>query len=282
VPIRAIAIARWQAYTCDELTTRKNRRGLRRSVDFAHMWWFSTTPPWLGPEGFLWVANHDLADARPRQPMRPRAHRPKRSPRMTRKTFGESIDLCQRTLCDGLASLKISKGDRTIMKRLATLLIIGTLSPAISLAQGRHGGMRAGARGGPVLMDDRTALLILSALLSLSESQQQQLGTAFDAAVKTAAPLVTQMETGKEALFEAVKSGKSEDQVKSLAEQQGSLVSRMLALQAQTFSKMWALLTSDQRSEVDASMYDDIGEFLSNAKQALPPATSETSGGPPK
>ena len=168
------------------------------------------------------------------------------------------------------------------MKRLATLLMIVMLSPSVSLAQGRHGGMRGGARGGAVLMDDRTALLILSALLSLTDSQQQQLGTAFDAAVKTAAPLVAQMETGKEALFEAVKSGKSDDQIKSLAEQQGSLESRMLALQAQTFSKMWALLTSDQRSEVDASMYDDIGEFLSDAKQPLPPATSETPGGPPK
>jgi Spy/CpxP family protein refolding chaperone len=168
------------------------------------------------------------------------------------------------------------------MKRLTIFLIIVALSPAISLAQGRHGGMRGGARGGAVQMDDRTVLLILSALLNLSDSQQQQLGAAFDAAVKTAAPLATQIETGKEALFEAVKSGKSDDQINSLAEQQGSLASRMLALQAQTFSKMWTLLTSDQRTEVDALMYDDIGEFLSNAKQPLPSATSESPGGPPK
>lgn len=141
------------------------------------------------------------------------------------------------------------------MNRLATLFIILTLCPTVSLAQGRRGGRRGGARGGAVQMDERTALLVLSALLNLSDSQQQQLGAVFDAAVKTAAPIATQMEAGKEALFEAVKSGKSDDQIKNLAEQEGSFTSRMLALQAQTFSKMWTLLNRDQKSEVDASRF---------------------------
>jgi hypothetical protein len=68
--------------------------------------------------------------------------------------------------------------------------------------------------------------------------------------------------------------------VTSLA-QQGSLTSQMLTLQAQTFSKMWTLLTSDQQSKVDDLMYGDIGEFLANAKQ---PATAAgvSPGGPPK
>jgi LTXXQ motif family protein len=170
------------------------------------------------------------------------------------------------------------------MKQLAKLLIIVTLFPALSFAQGRRGGFGAGrARGGPFQMDERTALNLFSALLNLNDAQQQQLQTAFDAAVKTAAPIATRMESNKDALFEAVKSGKTDDQIKALATQQGSLTSQMLALQAQTFSKMWALLTSDQKSQVDASMYDDIGEFLANAKQPLPQAgTRESPGGPPK
>ena len=134
----------------------------------------------------------------------------------------------------------------------------------------------------PVQMDERTALNLFSALLNLNDSQQQQLHTAFDAAVKTAAPIATQMESNKDALFEAVKSGKSDDQINTLAEQQASLTSQMLALQAQTFSKMWALLTSDQKPQVDASMYGDIGEFLANTKQPPPAPTGEYPGGPPK
>ena len=141
------------------------------------------------------------------------------------------------------------------MKRLVKFLIILTLCSAVSLAQGRRGGARGGGgRGGPVEMDERTALLLLSTLLSLSDSQRQQLTTVFDAAAQTAAPIATQLEAGKGALFEAVKSGKSDDQIKNLAEQEGSLTSQMLALQAQTFSKMWALLDSDQKSKVDASL----------------------------
>src|SRR3984885_5667582 len=164
------------------------------------------------------------------------------------------------------------------MKRLAKFLIILTLCSAVALAQGRRGGARGGGgqgggRGGPVQMDEGTSLLLLSALLSLSDSQRQQLTTVFDAATLTAAPIATQLEAGKGALFEAVKSGKSDDQIKNLAEQEGSLTSRMLALQAQTFSKLWTILTSDQKSKVDASMYGYIEGFLANAREPVPPVS---------
>jgi Spy/CpxP family protein refolding chaperone len=120
------------------------------------------------------------------------------------------------------------------MKQLAKLLIIMTLFSSLSFSQGRRGGAGGGRAHGPVQMDERTALNLFSALLNLNDAQQQQLHTAFDAAVKTAAPIATQMESNKDALFEAVKSGKSDDQIKTLAEQQGSLTSQMLTLQART------------------------------------------------
>ena len=101
---------------------------------------------------------------------------------------------------------------------------------------------------------------------------------AVTVAAQTAAPIATQMEAGKDAFFEAAKSGKSDDQIKALAEQQGSLRSRMLALQAQTFSKMWTLLESDQKSKVDRSIYGYIEDFLSDARQ---PATPTPAVEPP-
>ena len=58
-----------------------------------------------------------------------------------------------------------------MMKRLALFLIIVTLCLAASLAQGRRGGFGAGrARGGPVHMDERTALDVLAVLLYLAPS----------------------------------------------------------------------------------------------------------------
>jgi Spy/CpxP family protein refolding chaperone len=130
-------------------------------------------------------------------------------------------------------------------------------------------------------MDEQTTLILLSGLLNLSASQQQQLGAVFDAAVIAAHPLATQMESDREVLFEAVKSGKSDDEIKNLAEHEGSLVSRMLALQARTFSNMWRLLSSEQKSKVDASMYGYIGGFLFNATQPVPPSVGEAPARPP-
>jgi Spy/CpxP family protein refolding chaperone len=164
------------------------------------------------------------------------------------------------------------------------LLGVAVLCPTLSFAQGRRGtgGGRVRGTGAPVQMDERTVLDLFSAILNLSDSQQQQLHAAFDAAVKTAAPISTQMENNNEAIFEAVKAGKSDDQVKTLAQQQASLSSQMLTLQAQTFSKTWAVLSSDQKARFDDLMYDDIGQFLSNAKlSASPgPASTPTAGGP--
>lgn len=171
---------------------------------------------------------------------------------------------------------------------LTMLVLLVALCPTAAFAQGRRGGFGGGGaggagrgRGGPVLMDERTVLDLFTAILSLNDSQQQQLRTAFDVSVAAAAPVATQLASAKQAVIEAVKTGKSEDQIKALSGQEGSLSAQMLILQAQTFWKMWAILNMDQKGQVDDLMYDDIGEFLANAKpQASPaPAAQPTPGG---
>jgi Spy/CpxP family protein refolding chaperone len=166
-------------------------------------------------------------------------------------------------------------------KRLVVLLLFVTMCPVASFAQGRRGGFGGGGgargRGGPVVMDERTVLNLFAAILTLNDAQQQQLRAAFDAAVMAAAPVATQLASSKEAVIDAVKAGKSDDQVKVLSGQEGSLSAQMLALQAQTFSKMWAILNMDQKSRVDDLMYDDIGQFLTNATQPASPGTPSPS-----
>lgn len=170
-----------------------------------------------------------------------------------------------------------------MLRKVALLLAIAVLCPTLSFAQGRRGtaGGRARGTGAPVQMDERTVLDLFSAILNLSDSQQQQLHTAFDVAVKTAAPISTQLENNNAAIFEAMKAGKSDDQIKALVEQQASLSSQMLTLQAQTFSKTWAVLSSDQKARFDDLLYDDIGQFLANAKMSVSPgpASAPTPGG---
>ncbi len=121
-------------------------------------------------------------------------------------------------------------------------------------------------------------ILLLSALLELNDAGQKH-RVIFDAADKTTAPLATQLVTDKQVLFDAVKSGKSARQIQKLAGQQGPLNSQRLTLRAETFAKMWALLTSQQKADVDDSMCEDIGEFLANAR---PPSANESPAGPPR
>ncbi len=154
-----------------------------------------------------------------------------------------------------------------MMKRAAQFAIILALCPALSFAQGRRDGTQGGRGGGgvssgPAQVNEESALSLISIVLHLGDSQQQQLRAAFDAAVKTAMPIATQMEDDKTALFAAVISRKGEDEIEHLAEQQGAMTSQMLVLQAQTFAKLWAILNREQKSEVDNFVYANIRLFL--------------------
>jgi LTXXQ motif family protein len=171
------------------------------------------------------------------------------------------------------------------MKRLAIFLavtLLAILLPAPALAQARRGGARTGGRGGMrgggAAMDEHTTIIVLSALLDLDDAQQKKLKTILDAAIQIAAPLATQIDGANGALFDAVKSGQSDDEVETLASRAGSVTTQMLTLEAQTFSKVMGILTKDQKSQVDATMYADVAEFLSSAQ---PPTTPPSAASPP-
>jgi hypothetical protein len=169
------------------------------------------------------------------------------------------------------------------MKHLTLLLIAAfcfALGPTTSaLAQGRRGGAggAGGARSGGGLRsgagqaDEENTILLLSTFLDLSDAQTQMVRGIFDTALLTAAPLAKELEAGNQSLYDAAKSGQSADQIASLAQQQGPRETQMEVLQAQTFSKVLAILTMDQKSQADAFIYGSIGRFLSNPQPlALP------------
>jgi hypothetical protein len=168
------------------------------------------------------------------------------------------------------------------MKRLAMVFVICTLFSTAALAQGRRGGARSGGHSphGAAQMDEQTTIIVLSALLDLSEPQQKQLREIFNSAVKNAAPILAEMDGAEDALFEAVKAGKNDDQIKVLADREGSLTAQMLALQAQTFAKLFALLDKDQKAQVDATIYADVAEFLSSPQPAAPPDSTSPAEAP--
>ena len=159
---------------------------------------------------------------------------------------------------------------------LGTVLV--ALCPALGFAQGKPNAAQAAAMSTPPPGADSTssslgqaneqsALELVTLVLKLSDSQQEQLRAAFDAALKEATPTADEMEHAKDALFAAVRSGKSEEEIRRLADEQGQLTSRMLLLQAQTFSKLWALLDSRQKGLADDFVYSNIRLFLPSIPQ---------------
>jgi Spy/CpxP family protein refolding chaperone len=167
-----------------------------------------------------------------------------------------------------------------MLKRLAALIIITTLCSAV--APGRGERVQESSYQGFLAtpqMDEQSTIIIMTAILELTDAQQQQLRANFDDAVKTATPIVAQMQATKTALFEAAKSANNEDQIQKLGAQVGTQSSQLAILQAHTFAKLWAMLTDQQKSQVDSTMYEEIGEFLSRAGQAAP-ATTPTGATP--
>lgn len=132
-----------------------------------------------------------------------------------------------------------------------------------------RGGGGLGGRIAPSI-DEHTALIVFAGLLDLTDAQQSELEASFDAAMKAAAPLNTQIDSSKEEFYEAVQAGRTDQQIQTLADKQGALTSQLLELQAQTFKKMVALLTAEQKPKVDGTMFIDIGLFLSNAHEPIP------------
>ena len=132
------------------------------------------------------------------------------------------------------------------------------LVPASAFAQGRRGGGAGGRtrarRSVGVVWNEGSTILLFQALLNLTDAQIETLTEVFDTAAETASPVATAANAGKNALFEAAKSGKSDDEIEAIAKQQGALTTQLQALQARTFVKMWALLTDEQKAKVNDSI----------------------------
>jgi hypothetical protein len=155
--------------------------------------------------------------------------------------------------------------------RFVLVAITLALCPALACAQSKSDAGQAMSKAVPGATtssnslgpaNEQSALELITLVLKLNDSQQEQLHAAFNAALKEATPVAGEMAHRKNALFAAARSEKSDEEIKRLAEEQGKLTSRMLVLQAQTFAKLWALLDNQQKGLADDFVYSNIRLFL--------------------
>ena len=135
------------------------------------------------------------------------------------------------------------------MKTIAATIL--TLALAVTtFAQGPGG--RGGTPPTPEQMIERR-IQMLTTLLTLDTTQQQQAKTIFTNGLTASQALREPSKAAHDALQAAVKGGASDGQLDQLAAQVGSLNGQAAAIHAKSQSKFRALLNSAQKEKLDST-----------------------------
>ncbi|MGD0870177.1 MAG: Spy/CpxP family protein refolding chaperone [Bryobacteraceae bacterium] len=97
-------------------------------------------------------------------------------------------------------------------------------------------------------------------VLDLTDTQKQQAKTILQSARQTAQPLAQQLKQDRAALTAAIEAGDSA-KIQQLSTEMGSLRGNVLGVRSQAMSKVYALLTPDQKTKAE--------EFRQKAQQVL-------------
>jgi uncharacterized membrane protein len=136
---------------------------------------------------------------------------------------------------------------------LRRVVLMGVLASTIVFAQ-RGGGSRNGGGMqmpeigfGPVNKLDR-----ISEVLSLNKDQKKDLKQTFDDAQKEAASLHEPMSKARQAIAEAVASGKGREEIAKLSASEAEIEAQMTAIELKAFAKVAMGLDADQRQRAAA------------------------------
>jgi protein CpxP len=146
---------------------------------------------------------------------------------------------------------------------------VALLAAGMALAQDApaqntpHAG-RHSAQAGSML--DRMA-----ARLNLTDAQKQQAQSIFSEARKSAQPVRTQIRQNRQALAAAVKSDSQAD-IDRISTSMGPLLAQESAIHSKAFANFYALLTPDQKSQVDQRVSGRPNWHRRNSSQAAPPS----------
>ncbi len=156
------------------------------------------------------------------------------------------------------------------MKTAAVFLCLAILCSGFLLAQ-RGGERRGGARGGSRILSEDQTIDLFMLLLELQDDQPQKLRSILDAGLATAIPMRNQMQPASD-LFEAAKSGKSDEEIVKIAEAEANAAAQMQALGARTFAKIYRILTPEQQAKADSFLYEQVVELIELGQPSAPAA----------
>lgn len=137
---------------------------------------------------------------------------------------------------------------------------IATLAAGIILAQPPTGNSRPGAvtsqEGRRGFVHGYHDFLYpyseqMAQALSLTASQKEQARMIFQQARQSAQPIRQELRQNREKLVAAAKAGKSEGDIEKLADDQGRLLGKLVAIRTEASAKLYQMLTPEQRIKAD-------------------------------
>ncbi len=98
----------------------------------------------------------------------------------------------------------------------------------------------------------------LAQVLNLTDSQKEQARTLFEQTRQAAQPIRQELRLNRAKLAAAAKDGTSEADIQELANKQGHLLGRLVAIHTVAASKFYQMLTPEQRVKAD-QMHEEFG-----------------------
>ena len=96
-------------------------------------------------------------------------------------------------------------------------------------------------------------------VLTLTDSQKEQARTLFEQTRQAAQPIRQELRLNRAKLAAAAKDGTSEADIQELANKQGHLLGRLVAIHTVAASKFYQMLTPEQRVKAD-QMHEEFGQ----------------------
>jgi Spy/CpxP family protein refolding chaperone len=87
--------------------------------------------------------------------------------------------------------------------------------------------------------------------LGLTASQKEQARMIFQHARQSAQPIRQELMQNREQLVAAAKAGKSDADIEKLADDQGRLLGKLVAIRTEASAKFYQMLTPEQRIKAD-------------------------------
>lgn len=146
---------------------------------------------------------------------------------------------------------------------LTRLLLASVVAVAMASAQrggggmggdsGGMGGMGGGDRGGMgnvgMMSRPSNRMDLISQMLNLNKDQKKQVKSIMDDGQKDAAPVRDEIVKSREAIAEAVASGKKGDELKPLETTYAAAAAKMHVIELSSFAKIYQILEADQQAK---------------------------------